>query len=42
MFSFFDMPRIPQKFRKRSIGMLNAGIAMNAVAYNIGCSSRAI
>ena len=36
------MPRIPQNLHKRAIGMLNAGMTMNAVAMNIGCSTRAI
>ena len=36
------MPRIPQNVRERVIGMLNAGKRMNAVAMNIGCSTRAI
>ena len=36
------MPRIPQNLRERAIGMLNAGMTMNAVAMNIGCSTRAI
>ena len=36
------MPRIPQNLRERAIGMLNAGMAMNAVVMNIGCSTRAI
>ena len=38
----FDMPRIPQNLRERAIGMLNAGMTMNAVPMNIGCSIRAI
>ena len=36
------MPRIPQNFRERAIGKLNTGMTMNAVAMNIGCSTRAI
>ena len=36
------MPRIPQNFSERAIGMLNAGITMNAFAMNTGCSTRAI
>ena len=36
------MPRIPQNLRERAIGMLNAGMTMNAVAMNIGCSTHAI
>ena len=36
------MPRIPQNLRERAIGMLNAGMTMNAFAMNIGCSTRAI
>ena len=36
------MPRIPQNLHKHAIGMLNAGMMMNAVAMNIGCSSCAI
>ena len=36
------MPRIPKKLRQRAIGMLNAGMTMNGVALNIGCSTRAI
>ena len=35
------MPRIPQNVRERDIGMLNAGMTMNAVAMNIGCYTRA-
>ena len=41
-FSFFFMPRIPQNLRERAFGMLNAGMTMNAVAMNIGSSTRAI
>ena len=33
------MPRIPQNLRERATGMLNAGMAINAVAVNIGCST---
>ena len=36
------MPRIPQILRKRTIGMLDAGMKMNAVSMNIGCSTPAI
>ena len=36
------MPRIPQKLRKRAIGMFNAGIMMNAVAMYIGYSTRPV
>ena len=36
------MPRISQNLRQRAIGMLNACMTMNAVAMNIGCSTRAI
>ena len=36
------MPRIPQNLRKRAIDMLNTSMTMNAVAMNIGCSTRAI
>ena len=36
------MPRIPQNLPKLAIGMLNAGMTMNAVAMNIGCSTPAI
>ena len=39
---FFYMPRIPQNLPERANGMLNAGMTMNAVALNIGCSTRAI
>ena len=41
VFLMFDMPRILQNLRERVIGMLNAGMTMNAVAINIGCSARA-
>ena len=36
------MPRIPQNLHERAIGMLNAGMTINAVAMNIACSIRAI
>ena len=36
------MHRLPQNLRERTIGILNAGMTMNAVAMNIGCSNRAI
>ena len=36
------MHRLPQNLRERAIGILNAGMTMNAVAMNIGCSTRAI
>ena len=36
------MPRIPQNLSKHAIGMLNAGMTMNAVAMKIGSSIRAI
>ena len=36
------MTRIRQNLRERAIGMLKAGMTMNAVAMNIGCSIRAI
>ena len=36
------MPRIPQNLPERANDMLNAGMTMNAVALNIGCSTRAI
>ena len=35
------MPRIPQNVRERAIGMLNAGMTMNAIAMNTGCFTRA-
>ena len=41
VFFIFDMPRSPQNLRERAIGMLNAGLTINAVAMNIGCSTRA-
>ena len=41
-FSFLSMPRIMYNLRKYAIGMLNAGMIMNAVAVNIACSTRAI
>ena len=42
VFFIFDMPRILQNLRERAIGMLNAGMTMNAVAMNTACSTRAI
>ena len=36
------MPRIPQNLRERAFGILNAGMTMNSVGMNIGCSTRAI
>ena len=36
------MPRITQNLQECAIGMLNAGMTMNAVAMNIGCFARAI
>ena len=36
------MPRIPKNLHERAMGMFNAGITMNAVAMNIGCSTCAI
>ena len=36
------MPRIPLNVCERAIGMLKAGMTMNAVAMNIGSSARAI
>ena len=36
------MPGIPQNLRERAIGMLYAGMTTNAVAMNIGCSTRTI
>ena len=36
------MPRILQNLCEYAIGMLNAGMTMNAVAMNAGCSTRAI
>ena len=36
------MPRITQNLRECAFGMLNAGMTMNAVVMNIGCSTRAI
>ena len=41
-FSFFYMHRISQNLGEYAIGMLNAGMTMNAVAMNIGCCTRAI
>ena len=36
------MPRYLQNLRECAIGMLNAGMTMNAVAMNIECSTHAI
>ena len=36
------MPRIPPYLHQHATGMLNAGMMMNAVAMNIGCSTYAI
>ena len=36
------MTRIPQNLRERTICMLNASMMMNAIAVDIGCSTRAI
>ena len=36
------MPRIQQNLRLQAIGMLYAGMTMNAVDMNIGCSTPAI
>ena len=36
------MTRIPQNLLEHSIGMLNAGMIMNAIGMNIGCSTYAI
>ena len=36
------MPRIQHNLCKRATGMLNAGMTINAVAMNIGCSTSAI
>ena len=36
------MPRSPQNLRERAIDMLNAGMTMNTVAMNIGCSTGTI
>ena len=36
------MPKIQQNLRESANGMLNAGMTMNAVAMNIGCSTLAI
>ena len=41
-FIYIYIPRIPQNLRESAIGMLNAGMKMNAVAMHIGCSLRAI
>ena len=38
----FDMPRMPPNLREHAMGMLNAGMTVNAVAMSIGCSTRAI
>ena len=35
------MPRIPQNLREHAIELLNAGMTMNAVVMNTGCSTRA-
>ena len=37
IFFTFNMPRIPQNIFQRAIGMLNAGMTMNAVAMNNRC-----
>ena len=44
VFFIFDMTRIPQNLRERAIGILvlNAGMTMNAVDMDDGCSTRAI
>ena len=39
VFFIFDVPEIPQNLCKNTIGMLNAGMTMNAVAIYIGCST---
>ena len=36
------MPRLQKNLREHAIGMLNTGMAMDAVAMNVGCSTRAI
>ena len=36
------MPRILQNLHKCAIGMPNAGVTMNVVAMNSGCSTHAI
>ena len=41
VFFIFDIPSIPQNLRERAINMFNAGVTMNAVAMNIGCSTYA-
>ena len=41
-FIICDGSGIPQNFGERAIGMLNAGMTMNAVALNIRCSTRVI
>ena len=33
------MSSIPQNLREHAMGMLNAGMTVNAVAMNIGCST---
>jgi hypothetical protein len=33
-FFIFDIPRMPQNLRERAIGMLNAGMTMNANGMN--------
>ena len=38
----FDMPRITKNLPEFAFGTLNAGMTMNVVAVNIGCSTRAI
>ena len=42
VFFIFDMPRNPPNLRERAIGMFIAGMAMNAVAMNIGYATSAI
>ena len=42
VFFTFDMSKIPQNLSECYISMINAGMTMNAVATNIGCSTRAI
>ena len=41
-FIICDGSGIPKNFGERAIGMLNAGMTMNAVALNIRCSIRVI
>ena len=36
------MPKIPQNLHERAIGMLNAGMTMEAFAMSIRCSTRAV